>query len=357
MKKNKLISFIMPNYNNEHVLDLFFKKFIKNNTYENYEMIICDDGSLDHSLDKLKYWKDSNKIKNMKIIEEGHKGIVNALNKCLEMSKGDFIIRLDGDATIETKGFVEKFLDFYNIAPEKIGVITSKVIIDNGRLHAIGRDVISEKGLHDRGKDITEEVGKRTFDSNSKVMKSLVDIMNVPAEIDTALGVCSFCRRDDAVKIGGFDKNYPLWTEDDDFYLSFRKLNKKVFYLPNIQICHRFSLRGDRNPSSWKGQEEKHDKNWRQNILTANFKYWEEKWGFNPLNPDMEALKKKYKGSELVWNYDEKMKSEGEAILKEYNQRFDIDKNKLILWEIYIKIIWLYIKYKRKIFRKNKKVK
>ena len=78
-----LISFILPNYNNQHVLDLFFEKFVINNTYENYEFIVCDDGSEDDGLELLYKWQNSGKINNMQIIAEPHKGIINALNKCL----------------------------------------------------------------------------------------------------------------------------------------------------------------------------------------------------------------------------------------------------------------------------------
>lgn len=89
MNKNPLISFILPNYNNEHVLDLFFEKFIFHNTYDNYEFIIVDDGSEDNSLEVLYKWKNSGKIKNMLIIKEPHLGIINALNKALFLTKGE----------------------------------------------------------------------------------------------------------------------------------------------------------------------------------------------------------------------------------------------------------------------------
>ena len=366
MKKNPLISFILPNYNNQHVLDLFFEKFLKNNTYQNYEFIVTDDGSEDYSLAVLRKWQNSGQIKNMTLIEEPHNGIINALNKSLFAAKGDFIIRCDGDATIETPGFVEKFLDFYYTAPNKIGVLTSKVISDEGWLHAIGRSIISEEGLLDRGKRPWEPIGHRTWDYNTCPVDNLAEILNEIAECDMALGVLTFCDRETALKIGGFDKNYPLWMEDDDFYLSFRLHGKKCFYLPEIFACHRFSLRGNRNPASWpkkkrakwewlfkkKARDGKtkykllglpifkikeinrkkkyyvmgvkcYQKNylgWRPKILLHDYRYWKQKWGFDILNPDMNVVKSKYAGTEILWNYDPKMKAEGEAIIKKYKE-------------------------------------
>lgn len=366
-QKKPLISFLMPNYNNEHVLDLFFSKFVENNTYDNYEFIVVDDGSVDKGLEKLYKWQKTNLIRNFTIIAEPHKGIINALNRCLSTAKGDFIIRLDGDATIETRSFVEKFLDFYNLAPDKIGVITSKVIDDDGNLHAIGRNVICPEGLHDRGKVITELVGKRCWDCFSTPVQNLASIIDIPAEIDTALGVCTFSDRETALQIGGFDSNYPLWIEDDDFYLQYRLQGKKIFYLPDIEICHRFSLRGARNIDNTnknknlfikkkvKGDITKYFLfgflplmkivarlysrrkkyylfnfipfmeikylSWRERILQQDYDYWKKKWGFNIINPDMADVIAKYSNTEILWRYEKEKYEEGQIIINKYIAR------------------------------------
>ena len=353
--QNPLVSFILPNYNNEHVLDIFFEKFLENNTYANYEFIVVDDGSEDRGLEVLKRWQRTGKIKNMQIIAEPHKGIINALNKALYAAKGEFIIRCDGDATLESKSPVEKFLAFYNLAPDKIGVITSKVITDSGHLHAIGRSIFP-LGLLNRGAFPKEPIGKRKWDHLVNIDEKLDQYINEPAEVDTALGVFTFCDRKTALKLGGFDKNYPIWIEDDDFYLAFRKYGKKIFYLPTVEICHRFSLRGNRNPATWPQKKPKfkwlyqkvvkqdktkyqilgipvlkvkerngHKKyyifgiqvyskkylGWRPTILLHDYKYWEQKWGFDPLNPNIDVVRKKYKGTEILWQYDPQLKRLG----------------------------------------------
>ncbi len=342
-ENNPLISFILPNYNNEYVIDLFFNKFLQNNTYDNYEFIVCDDGSLDNSTIKLEKWLNSGKIKNMTLIKEPHKGIINALNKCLLCAKGEFIIRCDGDATVETKSFVEKFLDFYYISPDKIGVITSKVMTDFGTIHALGRNVFCKEGLHDRGKTLIKK-SKRNYQENVYIQADNIDdIINKVAEVDSALGVFTFSDRKTALEIGGFDYNYPLWIEDDDFYLSYRLHNKKVFYLPTVEVLHRFSLRGERDAKLMGKNEKfgvfkiknegniqtymlqnkfpvfrtKKDKHkfkyyifvgfWLKifsknnkfitNILKKDFNHWKKKWKFDPEAPDIEKIKKIYSSS------------------------------------------------------------
>jgi GT2 family glycosyltransferase len=381
-----LVSLLMPNYNNQHVLDLFFYKFLEHNTYDNYEFIVADDGSEDDGLEVLYKWQKSGQIRNLKILELPHNGIGKALNVMLAEAKGDFIIRLDGDATIETDGFIEQFLDFYSIAPEKIGAITCKVINDDGYLHAIGRHAICPEGLIDRGKEPNEPIGKRTQDADVRLSSNLFEIINEPSEVDTALGICTFYSKNLSVEMDGVDERFsPMWFEDDDQFLRMRLKNKKVFYIPNIEICHRYSLRGNRDPSAWSsnkgilkrlkniifkkevfGEISKYkflgitvllvkDKKtwgvhgggggirwlflfglipivrrkyltWRQRHLNRQYKHWEQKWGFSMLNPDMETIKSRYADTEILWNYDRQMKSDGEAIVAEYKKRFG-DKN------------------------------
>jgi len=349
VSKKYFVSFLLPNYNNENVLNLFFEKFIQNNTYSHYEFIFIDDGSLDKSLDVAFKWKKSGYIKNIKIIPLEHVGICKALNTGLKEVKGDFIIRMDGDATVETKSFVEKFLKFYEINPSKIGVITSKVIWETGIVHALGRNVICKEGLHNRGGQVLEPIGKRTFDSIVAMPKEEeCGLCNLIAEVDTALGVLTFFDAEIAFKIGCFDENYPLWIEDDDFFLSFRLYNKKVFFLPTVKVIHRPSLRGSRNPNFGnnklsfqqyvkkllpgfvisilkkikkhfsKDTFPKETDSWRIKILKHDYEYWKKKWKFDPLNPDIEKIIELYKGTELIWNFDDDMKKEGMEIIAKY---------------------------------------
>lgn len=367
------ISFIMPNYNNEHVINLFFSKFLENNTYDNYEFIVVDDGSEDNGLELLYKWQKTGKIKNMQVVAEPYIGIIATLNKALSLVKGEFIIRMDGDATLETKSFVEEFLTFYYTNPQKVGVIGANIITDSGSPFTIGRDVITENGLLNRGAVPMEEIGKRQWDQSVAFVQNFRDLMLRPAEVDTVLGVCAFCDTETARKIGGFDKNYPLWIEDDDFYLNFRLFNKKCFYLPTVIVCHRLSLRGTRIPTKpeenlfkkllkfiWHYEDDQNirdyklfNKNifkiisqfensqektkicffgkiyieidmvigWREGILKQDYKYWQKKWGFDPLNPDMNFIKSKYNGTELLWRYDTKMAQEGEKIINDFIDR------------------------------------
>lgn len=70
---------------------------ILNQTYENWEMILCDDGSTDSTLQiALSYAKKyPDKIKVLR--NKTNKGLNETLNYCLKNASGEFIARMDGD--------------------------------------------------------------------------------------------------------------------------------------------------------------------------------------------------------------------------------------------------------------------
>src|ERR671938_170023 len=90
-----------------------------------------------------------------------HAGIVETLNHALSLASGEFVMRLDGDATIETSGWLDHSLALLR-ADSRVGVVTGKVLLEDGRIQSLGLDVIGPEGVHDRGCPISEPIGQRT---------------------------------------------------------------------------------------------------------------------------------------------------------------------------------------------------
>lgn len=106
------ISIIMGTYNCEQYLKESIDSII-NQTYKDWELIICDDGSSDNTyaiaMGYARIYKD--KIKVLK----NHKnmGLNYTLNKCAKIASGEYIARQDGDDISIDKRFEEEiaFLD------------------------------------------------------------------------------------------------------------------------------------------------------------------------------------------------------------------------------------------------------
>ncbi|MGL4875395.1 MAG: glycosyltransferase family 2 protein [Clostridium sp.] len=93
---NRKISIIVPAYNAEKYIEKNLKSIIDQN-YENYEVIVVNDGSTDRTREIVeeyiaKFFREKGKIIN---IENG--GLANARNIGIENSSGEFFCNLDSD--------------------------------------------------------------------------------------------------------------------------------------------------------------------------------------------------------------------------------------------------------------------
>ncbi|MEG0021461.1 MAG: glycosyltransferase family A protein [Bacilli bacterium] len=90
-------SFIIAMYNAELYIEDCIKSIL-NQTEKNFEIIIVDDGSKDNSYNIVKKYLDNNIVK---CIRQTNKGCGGARNTAIENSKGEYIIIVDADDTVE----------------------------------------------------------------------------------------------------------------------------------------------------------------------------------------------------------------------------------------------------------------
>lgn len=90
----KKISIIIPVYNAEKTLDRCLSS-IMNSKYENYEIILIDDGSTDNSVSIITdYANENNRIK---VVSQSNCGPSEARNRGLRLAEGDIISFVDSD--------------------------------------------------------------------------------------------------------------------------------------------------------------------------------------------------------------------------------------------------------------------
>lgn len=108
--KNKpIVSIITAVFNGEKYLEQTIQSII-NQTYDNFEYIVIDGGSTDGTIDIIKKYED--KIDYW--ISEKDKGISDAFNKGIKVSKGDYInFQGDGDGFYSSDS-LEKVFQYVN---------------------------------------------------------------------------------------------------------------------------------------------------------------------------------------------------------------------------------------------------
>lgn len=110
--KEPKISVIMGVYNCEKTLEESINSLI-NQTCQDFEIIICDDGSIDSTLKIANKFKIRHPDKILLLANQVNQGLNFTLNKCLKVTKGQYIARMDGDDISLPDRFAiqSKFLD------------------------------------------------------------------------------------------------------------------------------------------------------------------------------------------------------------------------------------------------------
>lgn len=102
------ISVIIPAYNEEKVIKECLKS-LSRQTYKEMEVIVVDDGSTDGTKSKIRNKKLKLHIKNLKILEQGHKGPGTARNLGARQARGEILVFVDADMTFEPD-FIKKLV-------------------------------------------------------------------------------------------------------------------------------------------------------------------------------------------------------------------------------------------------------
>lgn len=124
------VSVIVPVYNGEKFIEECIKNVL-NQTLEEFELIIINDGSTDNTLDICK--RNSEIDKKIRIINQENKGVSSARNKGIEQSNGEYICFVDCDDKIEDNYLEE----LYNTCEEnnvKISCCTIESIDNKGNI-------------------------------------------------------------------------------------------------------------------------------------------------------------------------------------------------------------------------------
>lgn len=90
-----LISIVMPVYNAQNTILSSIESVLKQ-TFTDFELLICDDGSTDGTIDII-HTAISTDSRIQFIINDFHRGAAGARNSCIKKARGRFIAFLDSD--------------------------------------------------------------------------------------------------------------------------------------------------------------------------------------------------------------------------------------------------------------------
>ncbi len=89
---NSLISVVIPAYNHEKFVGAAIESVLEQ-SYQNFEIVIIDDGSTDQTAKVVQSYKDS----RIKYLYQDNQDAYNTINRGMGLAKGDFIAILNSD--------------------------------------------------------------------------------------------------------------------------------------------------------------------------------------------------------------------------------------------------------------------
>ncbi|MCF0128681.1 MAG: glycosyltransferase family 2 protein [Pseudobutyrivibrio sp.] len=111
----KFVTVLMPVYNCEAYVTEAVESIL-NQTYDNYELIIVNDCSKDNTLEIIN--ELAARDERIRVVSnEINSGVAASLNRGLELAKGDYILRMDGD-DIAVSNRIELQVAFMEAHPE-----------------------------------------------------------------------------------------------------------------------------------------------------------------------------------------------------------------------------------------------
>lgn len=193
------ISVIMPCYNDgKYIMEAIDS--IEKQTYQNWELIIVDDGSDDEETKRI-----INEIQNpkIKVFHTEHLRPAGARNYGIQKAEGTYILPVDSDDRIHEE-YMEKAVKMIESNP-RIGVVYCKA------------ELFGEKS------------GSWNLPEYS--FKHML--------LDNIVFVTALFYKSDWEKVGGFNTSMAQGMEDYDFWLSILGLEREICQIPEVLFYYR----------------------------------------------------------------------------------------------------------------------
>lgn len=216
---NKIVSVIIVSAGIKDYLDSCLKS-LKNQTYKNLEIIVVD-----NSPDRNSSRQISGSWPGIKLFSKPENLFyAEALNKGISASKGDFILCLNDDVTLDERFIQEAIRGFY--LDDSVGMVSGKILRRDGIN-------IDSTGLFLSLWRTPRERGYHKKDRNQ---------YNCPGYVFGVNGAVAFYRRDmlEKIKLDSeyFDSDFRMFYEDLDIAWRANLYGWKGYYVPTAIAYH-----------------------------------------------------------------------------------------------------------------------
>lgn len=195
----------------------------------NYEIILIDNASTDGSLE---FFEKNYKDRIIFIKNNKNLGFGRANNKGIEIAKGKYVFLLNSDTILVNNAI--KILFDYIEKNKKCGICGGNLY--NAKMEA----------THSYLKKLPDIYFEINYNFNylKKIFKRIVNkrddfnYLSFPIEVGYITGADLFIRRELLKKLGGFDQDFFMYSEEAELTYRVKKLGYRVMSVPQAKIIH-----------------------------------------------------------------------------------------------------------------------
>lgn len=207
---NLKVSVIIPTYNRANLLPRAIQSVL-NQTFQDFELIVVDDGSTDNTKKIVaEFQKKDRRIKY--IWQENSGGASKPINTGLKVSQGEYIAFLEDDDEWLPEKLERQLGVFQNSKKENLGFVGCNILIVNKKTKAIKTCNIPKHN----DKIFSEKLLDNKFFFNPDALVIKREVIN---------------------KVGFLDENLKFAADKDIFLRIFKKYNFDFVPLPLVK-CH-----------------------------------------------------------------------------------------------------------------------
>lgn len=269
LKSTPLVSIIIPNKNHYADLKKCIDSIFNLTAYNNYEIVIVDNGSNEKEL--FNYYDKLKKYKNIKICSFDIEFNYSKLNNyAADKADGDYYIFLNNDVEIITPEWIEEMLMY--VQREDVGAAGAMLYYPNDTIQHAG--VIIGLG----------GIAGHCYVNHPKSRIGYLGRLCYAQDISAVTAACMMVKASVFSEVGGLDEEFVVAYNDIDLCMKIRRADYLIVWTPYAEAYHyesktrgyettpekleRFNNEKRKFQNKWKVELEKGDPYYNPNLAT-----------------------------------------------------------------------------------------
>jgi GT2 family glycosyltransferase len=225
-----LVSVVVPTFEARDLLSGCVES-LGQQTYRRVEVIVVDGGSTDGTLERVRA------LDSVKLVEVAENpGFAHAINRGAEAARGDLLLFLNNDATLEADA-VAQLVHVAGQHPTRLAAVTA--MVRRGDIRSVVESIGNVLGFHGFGSGVfAGYVDCGQFDRSRELFSAPYTAVLVP--------------RDAWQTVGPLDERYRFYYEDIDWSMRARMAGMRIWAAPHALVYHEGSASTLARPSGFK---------------------------------------------------------------------------------------------------------